>query len=64
MLVTDAVATTLTKLGAPRHAETTRSGDIPEHWPKQRLCSKRAISIHVYGTDVTRVGSSVRRYYL
>jgi predicted metal-dependent enzyme (double-stranded beta helix superfamily) len=22
-----------------------------------------AISIHVYGTDVTRVGSSVRRYY-
>jgi hypothetical protein len=27
MLVTDAVATTLTKLGAPRHAETPRSGD-------------------------------------
>ena len=22
-----------------------------------------AISIHVYGTDVTRVGSSARRYY-
>ena len=22
-----------------------------------------AISIHVYGTDVTRIGSSVRRYY-
>ena len=22
-----------------------------------------AISLHVYGTDVTRVGSSVRRYY-
>jgi 3-mercaptopropionate dioxygenase len=22
-----------------------------------------AISIHVYGTDVTRAGSSVRRYY-
>jgi hypothetical protein len=34
MLVTDAVATTLTKLGAPRHAETPRSGDIPEHWPR------------------------------
>jgi aromatic-L-amino-acid/L-tryptophan decarboxylase len=33
MLVTDAVATTLAKLGAPRHAETTRSGDIPEDWP-------------------------------
>jgi hypothetical protein len=35
MLVTDTVATALTKLGAPRHAETTRSGDIPEHWPKR-----------------------------
>jgi predicted metal-dependent enzyme (double-stranded beta helix superfamily) len=22
-----------------------------------------AISIHVYGTDVSRIGSSVRRYY-
>ena len=35
MLVTDAVATTLTKLGAPRHAETPRSGDIPERWPRR-----------------------------
>jgi hypothetical protein len=34
MLVTDAVATTLTKLGAPRHAKTTSSGDIPEHWTR------------------------------
>jgi hypothetical protein len=25
--------------------------------------SATAISIHIYGTDVTRVGSSVRRYY-
>jgi 3-mercaptopropionate dioxygenase len=25
--------------------------------------SETAISIHVYGTDVTRVGSSARRYY-
>jgi predicted metal-dependent enzyme (double-stranded beta helix superfamily) len=24
---------------------------------------ERAISIHIYGTDITRVGSSVRRYY-
>jgi hypothetical protein len=31
--VTDAVATALTELGAPRRAETTHSGDIPEHWP-------------------------------
>jgi predicted metal-dependent enzyme (double-stranded beta helix superfamily) len=22
-----------------------------------------AISIHIYGTDLTRIGSSVRRYY-
>jgi hypothetical protein len=22
-----------------------------------------AISIHIYGTDVTRIGSSARRYY-
>jgi hypothetical protein len=29
MLVTDAVATTLTKLGAPRYAETPRSGTFP-----------------------------------
>jgi hypothetical protein len=34
--VTDAVATALTELGAPRHAETTHSGDIPEHWPTAR----------------------------
>jgi hypothetical protein len=27
MLVTDAIATALTELGAPRHAETTRSED-------------------------------------
>ena len=37
MLVTDAVATALTKLGASRHAETPRSGDIPEHWPTPSL---------------------------
>jgi hypothetical protein len=22
-----------------------------------------AISVHVYGTDITRIGSSARRYY-
>jgi hypothetical protein len=32
MLVTDAVATTLTELGAPRHAETPRS-QTPELAP-------------------------------
>jgi 3-mercaptopropionate dioxygenase len=25
--------------------------------------AKRAISIHIYGTDITRIGSSARRYY-
>jgi predicted metal-dependent enzyme (double-stranded beta helix superfamily) len=29
----------------------------------RNIGSTTAISIHVYGTDVTRVGSSVRRYY-
>jgi 3-mercaptopropionate dioxygenase len=25
--------------------------------------AETAISIHVYGTDITRIGSSARRYY-
>jgi predicted metal-dependent enzyme (double-stranded beta helix superfamily) len=29
----------------------------------RNLGSRVAISIHVYGTDVSRIGSSVRRYY-
>ena len=29
-------ATALTELGAPRHAETTRSGDIPNAHPSER----------------------------
>jgi len=40
MLVTDAVATALTELDAPRHAETTRSADTPEHWPIRALLSR------------------------
>jgi predicted metal-dependent enzyme (double-stranded beta helix superfamily) len=31
-----------------------------------RVCNvgdDTAISIHIYGTDVSRIGSSVRRYY-
>jgi hypothetical protein len=35
---TDAVATALTTLGAPRHAEKPRSGDILEHWPSWVCC--------------------------
>ena len=29
----------------------------------RNTADETAISIHVYGTDVTRVGSSARRYY-
>jgi 3-mercaptopropionate dioxygenase len=29
----------------------------------RNACDQTAISIHVYGTDVSRIGSSVRRYY-
>jgi predicted metal-dependent enzyme (double-stranded beta helix superfamily) len=29
----------------------------------RNLGDKVAISIHIYGTDVSRVGSGVRRYY-
>jgi predicted metal-dependent enzyme (double-stranded beta helix superfamily) len=35
-------------------------GDIPR---VHNTADETAISIHVYGTDVTRIGSSVRRYY-
>src|SRR6266576_3278062 len=45
MLVTDAVATALTKLGAPRHAETTRSGVIREHWPRRGFALHRVVFI-------------------
>jgi predicted metal-dependent enzyme (double-stranded beta helix superfamily) len=35
-------------------------GDIHRvHNPRDEV----AISIHIYGTDITRIGSSVRRYY-
>jgi len=27
------------------------------------ISDETAISLHIYGTDVTRIGSSVRRYY-
>jgi 3-mercaptopropionate dioxygenase len=29
----------------------------------RNACGDTAISIHIYGTDVSRIGSSVRRYY-
>jgi hypothetical protein len=45
-----------------------RRGDC--HWTNEssrrdaeRDNSEAAISLHIYGTDITRIGSSVRRYY-
>jgi hypothetical protein len=31
--------------------------------PPEPAGDRTAISIHIYGTDVSRIGSSVRRYY-
>jgi 3-mercaptopropionate dioxygenase len=48
---------------------TNETGDVSGFAPPGDIHRVRnvgdvtAISIHVYGTDVTRVGSSVRRYY-
>jgi 3-mercaptopropionate dioxygenase len=45
------------------------SGDVSGFAPPgdihrvRNLGTKASISIHVYGTDVSRIGSSVRRYY-
>ena len=46
-----------------------RTGDVSGFAPPgdihrvRNAGDRSAISIHVYGTDVTRIGSSVRRYY-
>ena len=46
-----------------------RAGDVSGFAPPgdihrvHNIGDDTAISIHVYGTDVTRIGSSVRRYY-
>jgi 3-mercaptopropionate dioxygenase len=48
---------------------TNRAGDVNGFAPPGDIHRVRnvgddtAISIHVYGTDVSRIGSSVRRYY-
>jgi predicted metal-dependent enzyme (double-stranded beta helix superfamily) len=50
-------------------SSTNDTGDVSGFAPPGDIHRVRnvgdctAISIHVYGTDVTRVGSSVRRYY-
>jgi 3-mercaptopropionate dioxygenase len=50
-------------------SSTNRTGEVSGFAPPGDIHRVRnagdriAISIHVYGTDVTRIGSSVRRYY-
>jgi predicted metal-dependent enzyme (double-stranded beta helix superfamily) len=50
-------------------SNTNRAGDVNGFAPPgdihrvRNSSDETAISIHVYGTDVSRIGSSVRRYY-
>ena len=50
-------------------AKTNREGDVSGFAPPgdihrvRNVGDRTAISLHVYGTDVARIGSSVRRYY-
>jgi len=58
--------TTLTDLGAAvRQAIDVRSGwtDTVELVRIRNVGDEIAISLHMYGTDISRVGSSARRYY-
>ncbi len=49
-------------------AKTNRVGDVSGFAPPgdihrvRNVGDRTAISLHVYGTDVSRIGSSVRRY--
>ena len=55
--------------GTPLGESTSFTGDVSGFAPPgdihrvRNVSAETSISIHVYGTDVTRVGSSVRRYY-
>ena len=50
-------------------ATTNREGDVSGFAPPgdihrvRNVGNHTAISLHIYGTDVSRIGSSVRRYY-
>lgn len=50
-------------------ARTNREGDVSGFAPPgdihrvRNVGHRTAISLHVYGTDVSRIGSSVRRHY-
>ena len=53
----------------PAGASANLTGEVSGFAPPgdihrvRNVGSDTAISIHIYGTDVTRIGSSVRRYY-
>jgi predicted metal-dependent enzyme (double-stranded beta helix superfamily) len=53
----------------PSGETANRPGDVSGFAPPgdihrvRNIGTESAISIHVYGTDVSRIGSSVRRYY-
>jgi 3-mercaptopropionate dioxygenase len=53
----------------PSGETASRQGDVSGFAPPgdihrvRNIGTETAISIHVYGTDVSRIGSSVRRYY-
>lgn len=45
------------------HGHDSRTGRPPPGRPGGRAGTRTAISLHIYGTDITRTGSSARRYY-
>jgi predicted metal-dependent enzyme (double-stranded beta helix superfamily) len=53
----------------PMGTSDNRTGDVSGFAPPgdihrvHNTASTTAISVHIYGTDVTRIGSSVRRFY-
>jgi len=60
LTVTVAVASAVVTTAALTGLVELRDEAVPR--PTCATGATTAISIHVYGTDVTRVGSSVRRY--
>jgi 3-mercaptopropionate dioxygenase len=50
-------------------AETATAGDVVSFVPPHDIhqvgnpSDENTVSIHVYGTDIARLGSSTRRYY-
>jgi hypothetical protein len=48
--------------GMDRDPDPPRRAPEPPSWPASATPSS-AISVHVYGTYITRIGGSARRYY-